>query len=307
MQTHEPSAAEALNGRLIAILNTASGSYTPTAAAEVQAIFNAAGLTHGQVVSATPAKLEAALDEAVARADVLVVLGGDGTIRSAGEKSGRSDNILVPLPGGTMNMLPRALYGMRGWREALAETLAAPEVHCVSGGRAGQHAFFVAALIGAPTLWADAREAVRERRFLEAARRAITAIRRGMSEPLEYTFDGRLTGSAEAVAIMCPLVSRVMREDEPRLEAAAIDTRSAAELLRLGMNTLFSDWRADPSVVRAMVRRARVTGHGRVPVILDGERVRMGRQVEIEFTPLAFRSLVPADGGPAVAPQVGHA
>jgi hypothetical protein len=31
-----------------------------------------------------------------------------------------------------------------------------------------------------------------------------------------------------------------------------------------------------------------------VPVILDGERVRMGRRVEIEFTPLAFRSLVPA-------------
>jgi diacylglycerol kinase family enzyme len=122
-----------------------------------------------------------------------------------------------------------------------------------------------------------------------------------MSEPLNYVFDSAVTGSAEAVAVMCPLVSRVMREDEPRLEAAAIDTRSAAELLRLGVTTLFSDWRSDPSVVSCKVTRVSITGHGRVPVILDGERVKMGRRVEIAFTPLAFRALVPANSGEPVS------
>jgi diacylglycerol kinase family enzyme len=291
---HGSAGAAALKGRLVAILNTASGSVTAGAPDEVRRIFDAAGLAHGEVVCAAPEALESALDDAVSRADVLVVLGGDGTIRTAAEKSGRNHNILVPLPGGTMNMLPKALYGPRDWRRALADTLADPEIHCVSGGRAGAHAFFVAALIGAPTLWADARESLRAGRLIEACRRSVTAIRRGMSEPLDYAFDSTLTGSAEAVAVMCPLVSKVMREDEPQLEAAAIDTRSAAELLRLGVNTLFNDWRADPSVIRSKVSRVTITGHGRVPVIVDGERVRLGRRVEIEFTPLAFRALVPA-------------
>jgi diacylglycerol kinase family enzyme len=298
MQTRDPSPEAALRGRLVAVFNTASGSFNSRAVQEAKAVFDHAGYGHATIVCASPDELEAALDEAVLCADVLVVLGGDGTIRTAAEKSERSDNILIPLPGGTMNMLPRALYGARNWRDALADTLAAPESHCVSGGRAGSHAFYVAAIVGAPTLWADAREAVRQGKLLEAGRRAVTALRRGMSEPLEYTFDGGLTGSAEAVAVMCPLVSRVMNEDEGRLEAAAIDTRSAAELLRLGVNALFNDWRADPSVVRAKVKRVQITGHGRVPVILDGERVRMGRRVDIEFTPLAFRTLVPA-GAPA--------
>lgn len=295
MPPADPSASAVLHERLLAILNTASGSFTPQAPAEVRTIFDSAGLAHGEVVCVSPTELDKVLDEAVDRADVLVVLGGDGTIRTAAEKSGHSNKVLIPLPGGTMNMLPRALYGSRGWQDALAETLTNPELHCVSGGRAGPLAFYVAAIVGAPTLWADAREAVRERRFFEALRRAATALRRRISEPLDYVFDGSITGSAEAVAVMCPLISKAMREDEELLEAAAIDARSAGELIRLGVNTLFNNWREDPAVVRAKVRKVVVSGHGRIPLTVDGELVRLGRRVEIEFTPVAFRSLIPAD------------
>ncbi|MDQ2860336.1 MAG: diacylglycerol kinase family lipid kinase, partial [Pseudomonadota bacterium] len=199
----------------------------------------------------------------------------------------------VPLPGGTMNMLPKALYGARAWPEALADTLANPEIHHVSGGMAGEHAFFVAALLGGPTLWADAREAVRAGHLIEAAKRAVTAARRSYSEPLDYEFGDTLRGAAEAVAVVCPLISKVMNEDEPMLEAAAIDPETAGETLRLGFHALFDGWRADPTVKRAKVRRLRVTGHGGVPVIVDGEKVRMGRVVDIIFTPLAFRALIP--------------
>jgi diacylglycerol kinase family enzyme len=291
-----------LRGRLVALLNTASGSFTASAPNQVRAICDDAGLTQAEVVCVAPSGLERALDQAVADCDVLVILGGDGTIRSAAEKCGRAGKALIPLPGGTMNMLPRALYGARGWRDALAATLADPEIHRISGGRAGAHAFYVAALVGAPTLWADAREALRKMQLMEAARRSMTAIRRSTGEPLDYAFDGRLSGSAEAVAVMCPLISKVMRENEPSLEAAAIDTHSTAEVLRLGINTLFNDWRDDPAVVRTKVRRVLVTGHGRVPVILDGERVRMGRTVDIEFVPQAFNAVVPSGShGPAPA------
>lgn len=290
----DPDALQALKGPITAVLNTASGSWTRRAPAEVSAILEGAGLGHGRVVCVAPKQLDDALDEAVAEAGVLVVLGGDGTIRAAAEKCGQTSTHLIPLPGGTMNMLPKALYGARDWKSALTETLANPLIHAVSGGRASGHGFFVAALLGAPTLWADAREAVRSGHFIEAGKRASTAMRRGMSEPLAYEFGADLSGPAEAVAVMCPLISKVMSEDEKRLEAAAIDTRTAGDVLRLGFNTLMDDWRSDPAVVRAQVRRVVVTGRTRVPVILDGERVRLGKRVEIDFVSVAFRAIVPA-------------
>jgi len=293
--TGTQSAAEALQGRVIAVLNTSSGSFDASSADQTRAIFEGAGLPHAEVVCADPAGLDAALAQAIAEADVVVVLGGDGTIRTAAEKCGASGRFVVPLPGGTMNMLPRALYGQRDWREALTDTLADPAIHDVSGGRAGEHAFFVAAMLGAPTLWADAREAIRAGHFGEAIRRAGTAARRSFSEPLQYQFGDSLRGTAEAVAVVCPLISKVMNEAERSLEAAALDPASAGDAVRLGIHALFDDWRDDPKVSRAKVKKIAVTGHGFVPTILDGERVRMDRRVVIDFIPVAFRALVPAD------------
>jgi diacylglycerol kinase family enzyme len=303
MQSDENEAAAALRGRVVAVVNTAGGGADATSADQMRALFAAAGLTNAEVVSATPGDLEASLDQAAAQADVLVVLGGDGTIRTAVEKARSRRVHLAPLPGGTMNMLPRAIYGERTWQAALTDSLAAPATHLVGGGRAGPYVFFVAALLGAPTLWADAREAVREGRLLEAVRRAVTAARRSRGEPLTYAFGPDARGAAEAVVVICPLVSRAMDESERCLEAAAIGPEGAAEALRLGFHAIFDDWRADPSVTRTKVRWARVTGHGPVPVILDGEKVRLGRIVDLEYVPVAFRALVPAaDPAPPSTP-----
>jgi diacylglycerol kinase family enzyme len=294
MDSDRDLAAKALQGRLIAVLNTQSGGCDETSAAEIQAIFDHAGLHTVEILTAGGPEIGGVLQRAADGADVLVVLGGDGTVRTAVEKLRGRGGYLVPLPGGTMNMLPKALYGEGTWQSVLTDTLAAPEIHPVSGGRLGPHSFFVAALLGAPTLWADAREAVREGELVVAAQRAVTAARRSFGEPLEYVFDGGLGGTAEAVAVICPLISKVMSEDERMLEAAAIDTADAADALRLGFHALFDDWRADPAVTRAKVKTATVTGHGRVPVIADGERVRMGRSVTVEYVPVAFRALAPA-------------
>ena len=245
------------------------------------------------VVGAAPAEVEQALQKASDEADVLIVLGGDGTIRSAAEKVRERKAFLIPLPGGTMNMLPHALYGARDWKAALGDTLANPTVHPVSGGAVGDQGFFCAALFGAPTLWADAREAFRKGHLIDATRKSVTAARRSLSEPLNYEFGSGVRGSAEAVAIVCPLISKVMDEHEEMLEAAAIDTATAGDALRLGLHTVFDDWRNDPAVRRAKVRSATIRGHGSLPITLDGERIKIGRNAQVTFLPLAFRALVP--------------
>jgi diacylglycerol kinase family enzyme len=286
--------AKALRGRLIAVVNTGSGGAGGDAADRMRGLFAEAGLTGAEVVSVGPAGVDRALSDAAARADVVVVLGGDGTIRGAAETCGHTGRPLIPLAGGTMNMLAHALYGQTSWETALTRTLAAPRLRAVSGGRANGQAFFCAAILGAPTLWADVREAVRRVDVVTALRRSITALRRG-SESLDYWLGDLSSGSAEAVAVLCPLVSRVLGADEGTFEAAAMEPIAAGAIFSLAFHAVFDDWRHDSSVSLASVRAVRVAGHGRVPVILDGEKARFGRTVSLTFVPAAFHAIVPAE------------
>jgi len=292
----QPSASPGLNGRVIAVVNTAGGSVDAQAQDRMAQIFAVAGLADTEILSAGAGQINKALNDAAERADVMVVLGGDGTIRTAAADCGRAGKLIIPLPGGTMNLLPRALYGEIGWEQALADTLAAPVVRDISGGMAQGHAFFCAAILGAPSLWADAREALRHGRLADAVKRSVTAVRRA-GEILDYRFDTQPEASAEAVVVLCPLVSKQVHADAPVLEAAALETTAAGAMFSLAFHAVFNDWRVDPSVVMAKVKSVQVSGHGRVPVILDGEKVRLGRNVLVSFNPVAFRALVPAPAG----------
>ena len=284
---------DALNGRVVAVLNTGSGSCDLSSADRARVILDEAGIRNAEVVSVGPTELTEALQAAVASADVLIVLGGDGTIgTAAGLCGGPSAPYLIPLPGGTMNMLPKSLYGAETWTDALAAVLASPVEQTVSGGDLSGHRFYCAAILGAPSLWADAREAVREGHLLEAAQRAVTATRRSLSDPVKYDF-GSASGSAEAVAVICPLVSQALSDDERSLEAVALDLETATGLFGLAFHAVFDGWRNDPSVTRVKTRTVRVDGHGDLPIILDGEKVEIGRSATISFLPMAFRAMVP--------------
>ena len=147
-------------------------------------------------------------------------------------------------------------------------------------------------ILGAPSLWAQAREAARKGDVVESVKRAITATRRSATESLDYDFGDGLSGSADAVAVICPAISRAMSEEEWALEAAALDPETATGPFGLAFHAAFDNWRNDASVSLAKVRALRVTGHGEVPAILDGETVRMGRAVGISRH--CGRAVVPA-------------
>jgi len=283
----------ALAGRVVAVFNTASGSCDATSESQARGIFAEAGLEAVDIHVVSPSEIAQTLKAAVADADVLVVLGGDGTIGSAATLCGQDGPYLIPLPGGTMNMLPKALYGAGDWQAALTATLAAPRIRPVSGGDVDGQRFYCAAIFGAPSLWADAREAVREGDLLEAAKRAVTATRRSLSDAIDYEF-GDAKGSADAVAVICPLISQVMDGEEAALEAVALDPSTAAGLFGLAFHAAFDGWRNDSSVTRAKVKCVDVLAHGEIPAILDGEKVEIERHAKVTFLPQAFRALVPA-------------
>ena len=278
--------------RLEAVVNAASGSVSAGAAEELERLVQDRGLSV-RVANAQPKDIETAVRAAVAAGpDAVLVLAGDGTARLAAQLCGPDGPLVAPLPGGTMNMLPHALYGQRSWQEALTSALDEGEVRPVSGGEVAGRPFYVAAILGAPALWAEVREAIRKRQLKLAWLRGQRALGRAFSGQLRFALDGHEARKAQALTLMCPLVSRALTEEQA-LEAAALDPRGAADAFRLGLNTLLGKWREDPAVTVELCSTGRAWSRGRIPAVLDGEPARLARGAEIRFLSRAFRALAP--------------
>lgn len=274
-------------------MNLASGGVSPDAPdelARVLAEFGLSATVHTPATGELRDRLKACVAEGP---DLLVVLAGDGTARTAAELCGPKGPLIAPLAGGTMNMLPHAVYGDRPWKEALRLALTEGQERDIGGGCVEGHRFLVAAVLGAPALWAPAREAARHGHPRLAwlwARRAMTRAFKGR---LRYSLDGSRRGKAEALALICPIASKVMDDEDPCLEAAALNPHGAGEALRLGVNALVRDWRMDPAVDDEFCRRARVWSAQAIPAILDGESVRLPPVAEVRFEPCVCRVLAP--------------
>jgi diacylglycerol kinase family enzyme len=258
-------------------------------------ILKDAGVTNYKTWCGESDQMERAFAEAATyKHELLVVLGGDGTIRTAAEACTGTGSYLLPLPGGTMNMLPRALFGDLSWQHALKNTLADPETKALSAGRTGDELFFVAAVVGAPGLWMETRESIREGDIADAVEKSAVAFQAMFDEKIQYSISSETTGEAEVVAIICPLVSQEMSGSEQALEAAAIDVQNATELLGLATAAAFGKWRDDERVTLTKTRQVTVQASRDIPLFLDGERVRAGKSAEITFVPRAVNVIVPA-------------
>lgn len=279
------------------IANPLSGSVGPNACEEASAMLEAYDL-EVNVQRCESGKLEEIISRALAaKPDLIVVIAGDGTARAVAEAAGPDGPLVAPLPGGTMNMLPFAIYGQTTWAEALEGILTDGVEKQISGGTVEKHSFYVAAILGSPALWARAREAARHGKFWLAIQRARRAAQQAFTGRLRFTLDGSARQKSEALTFMCPLVSKAVDNDTKGLEAAALDPTGAVDVFRLGVAAAAGQWRADPSVSVTVVRQAYAWAGGPIPAILDGESVRLGRTAVVRFKPNAFRALVPRGVG----------
>ena len=283
--------------RVVVLVNPLSGSVGPRAADETEAIL-ADYPCEAEVVSLDGARIDAQIDEALAsRPDVLFVLAGDGTARAVASRAGPAGPLVAPLPGGTMNMLPRALYGTTDWKQALRTALEDGARQCVSGGMVEGQAFFCAAILGAPALWAPAREAVRTGKLSLAWTYGRRALRRAFSGRLRYALDGGMKKKTGALVLISPIISRAL--DEPvGLEAAAMDPSDAGQAFRLAATALFSDWRRDTSVTTKPAKRIEVWARSKIPAVLDGEPTLLPHETRVTFIPRAFQALAPNPPAP---------
>jgi len=277
---------------VVMLVNPLSGGVGPKAAEEATALLSAYDLKADVLV------LEGAdFDDRIAQAfdaapDAILVLAGDGTARSVASRARPDGPMIAPLPGGTMNMLPKALYGTADWKLALKRALEEGEPQSVSGGEVQGEYFYCAAILGSPALWAPAREAMRTGKIKLAWQYGRRALKRAFSGRLRFTLDGGDKRRTEALVLISPMISRAM-EEPVGLEAAAMDPSDATQAFRLAANALFSDWRHDPAVSTRPAKRIEVRARSRIPAVIDGEPLQLKPEATIRFVPKAFRALAP--------------
>src|SRR4029077_16505790 len=206
------------------VINTSSGGCDSNCEGEMLDILKGAGIVEAKIWCGEADQMERSFRQATRQQlDVLVALGGDGTIRRAAEACAAQGRYLIPLPGGTMNMLARALYGDISWQDALDKILAGPSAKVLSGGGSAHNQFFIAAIVGAPTLWAEARESMREPDISDAIEKGTAAFQGMFETKVRYFISEVKKGEAEALAVICPLISQEMSDSEQAFEAAAIE------------------------------------------------------------------------------------
>lgn len=276
--------------KIIILVNPMSGSVGPNAAEAVKTFIEDYPVDCETVVLEPPTMDEQIRKALEACPDVLFVLAGDGTARTVACAAGPNGPVIAPLPGGTMNMLPQALYGTADWKEALRSALEEGEVRDVSGGRIGDQDFYCAAIFGSPALWAPAREALRTGKLKLAWAYGRRALRRAFTGRLRYALDNADRRKTEALVLISPMISRAM-EGKTGLEAAAMDPGDAGQAFRLAASALFGDWRDDISVRTHPARHVRLTSRSRIPAVIDGEPTVLPHECEVTYVEKAFRAL----------------
>jgi len=278
--------------RFAVIINTASGSCNVGDETVLTQIIEENG---GEVVSrwcgGADGLKEAFSTTEERKPECLVVLGGDGTIRSAVEACKNSVAQFILLPGGTMNMLTKAIYGDLPWKEILETTLKNPKEQTISCGVIGDKTFYVAAILGTPSLLAHTREAARNGDIGAAVVHGAAVL---ATPFISFEYESHTEeGNAETLLITTPLVSDALSNDARALDVVAVATPGAFETLRILSAAALGIWRSDENVTTHATRSLKVSAPEPIPATLDGEPVDLPREVTVTFVPAAFTVLTP--------------
>jgi len=118
------------------------------------------------------------------------------------------------------------------------------------------------------------------------------AFQKMFETKVQYLISEKISGEAEALALICPLISEEMSDSDQALEAAVIDVESASEVVGLATTAAFGEWRHNENVFLTRTKRVGVESSKDIPAILDGERVNLGRSAQSDFVSKAVKVIV---------------
>ena len=219
------------------VCNSQSGSHDPAALAAIEAACRARGTPLVATFTLPDDDLPDAADLRRHAIDMLILWTGDGTINAAARRADGWPGAILPLPGGTQNLLSKALHGDRPAPGILSDALSGKSRRRpVPVIRAAEVEAFVTIVAGPATEWAELRETMRQDGLIEAGRAAPDALDAMRSAP-----GVRVAGQADSwPAIILTPTAAGLRADGIRAEGAA-------DMLRHGLAWLGGDFRDGPS------------------------------------------------------------
>jgi diacylglycerol kinase family enzyme len=245
------------------------------------------------LVSVAPEDLDTALDGAFAQEpDVVVVFGGDGTARAAAKRALATHVPIAPLPGGTMNVLPRLVFGHADLAQAI-EDLPTCKITGLDTGIVGGEPFFLSAAFGFAGPLARLRESMRPPRTVRGVCSAALTSVRALGPSLRGGIKWRRAGAkwhhAQTLVVALGSMERVLTpEDEDvhtgeRLQAAALRLKSMWDIAKLGGDAVrLRDWRELNQLTLVTAQRIELELHSkRALAVLDGEPIRLSHASEI--------------------------
>jgi diacylglycerol kinase family enzyme len=249
-------------GRVWLVANRSSRATDDGAIAAVETALADAGAT---IVERGDFPRQAAPDASALAAtgiDTLVVMGGDGTLGAASAAAAGWGGQFLALPGGTMNLLPRALHGDAPPAAIVAAAASATLAH-VPVVRGGSHASYCRIIIGPLTRWARARENARHGRLWRVWQAVRLALAHGFAGGVRVA--GR-PGRHPGVLVM---------PQADGLDVALFSGRGLADAMAVAVNWLVGDWRSAASVTAFAAPELLVGRRRTLRCLFDGELRRL--------------------------------
>ncbi|WP_404337108.1 diacylglycerol/lipid kinase family protein [Sphingomonas sp. MMS12-HWE2-04] len=249
------------------ITNTNSGTATQAKCEALEAVFAERGLTLAGKTEFPDQKLPEPKALDAAKVDTVVLFAGDGTINAALCALGTWQGDFLILPGGTMNLLAKALHSELDPQKIVHAAHVAKRRVALPFVEAGPHRAFVGLILGPAATWFRAREAVRKGK----PGRLVAAVRGAWRR----TFGGRGIRVDGAPKLGDDYQAVFVTPHLEGLDVAAVDARDWGAIAQLGWEWVTGDWVAARAVTEARTQRLKVRGRKPVLALFDGEPVTL--------------------------------
>lgn len=299
--------------RATLLLNPRSGTLLgqPDLPARIEEALRGAGFDLTVVPPGAAPDFPGRLDAALAGgAPLLLVGGGDGTIRAAAARLMGTDTVLGVLPLGTLNLLARDL-GLPLDPEAAARALAGAEIRAVDVATVNDEIFLCQSVIGMPNRIGLHRERLRGIAGPAKHWRVAVAVLRAFwrHPPLRLALRVEDDVERPAQRVWTRALSVVNNDYEeapgqmfhrPCLDGGHLALHVARDFglwwaVKLLLAMAAGHWRGRPELFSRRARRVTILSRRRhLRVMNDGEAQILRTPLEYRIHPRALRVLVPA-------------
>lgn len=304
--------------RFAVVANAMSGAASSLGEAGLsQLVKTCLGDTLFSLTIAHPQDVDAALAQAFASAaDVVVVIGGDGTCRAGAKAALTTGKSIAFMPGGTMNLLPaRHWSGQTLEASLLALGAGDYERRAIDIGQVNDEIFLIAAAFGAAPTLARLREDHRAAKTLAQSLEAVVKIHKVLPHLLRPSVrleaDGMTSRALAALAIVVGDADFALGRfdaghndtNQQYFECVAAKVSTPWNFIIVMARAFFDpNWRQDPKVSTTSIREAFVRSKSRtIAMTLDGEVVRLAAPAHVRFLDDELEVLVQKPVQPSVA------